>query len=101
VGACLELSLDRGVDQAACDNQALEVACWHGHTEVVRLLLELPLLDRGINPVMYFFLQRTYENCSFAPRFAAGKRCGTCVKREFGASICMHEWTYGNCPFTH
>jgi len=37
------------VNSAAIDNAALRCACEIGHTEIVRLLLDLPL-DRGVDP---------------------------------------------------
>jgi ankyrin repeat protein len=40
----LRLLLDRGVDPAANDNRVLRWACADGHMDIVRLLLELPLV---------------------------------------------------------
>jgi len=44
----LDLPLERGVNPAVNDNQALKNACICGFTDIVRLLLDLPL-DRGVN----------------------------------------------------
>jgi hypothetical protein len=57
MGACEDTEIvrmllepERGVDPAARDNYALTLAaCVSGHTDIVRLLLELPL-DRGVDP---------------------------------------------------
>jgi ankyrin repeat protein len=40
---------ERGVDPSTADNHALIIASIHGHTEIVRLLLDLPL-ERGVDP---------------------------------------------------
>ena len=41
--------LERGVDPGAKNNEPLRQACANGHTEIVRLLLDLPL-ERGVDP---------------------------------------------------
>jgi hypothetical protein len=38
----LDLPLDRGVNPAANNNEALQNACHFGRTEIVRMLLALP-----------------------------------------------------------
>jgi len=43
------------------NNAALSWACYNGHTEIVRLLLDLPL-NRGVVPNYNALLQRAYSN---------------------------------------
>ena len=75
--AHLLLALERGVNPAARDNIALRYACENGHTEFVRLLLDLPL-ERGVNPAVRnnaalrcACQQGANGNRSFAPRATA------------------------------
>jgi hypothetical protein len=44
--------LECGVNPAAEGNEAIRGACQRGQTEIVRLLLDLPL-KRGVNPGAY------------------------------------------------
>jgi len=44
----MELPLERGVNFAANDDEALRRASAWGQTEIVRMLLDLPL-ERGVN----------------------------------------------------
>ena len=43
------LPVERGVNPADCDNEALRVAAMSGHFAAMRLLLELPV-ERGVIP---------------------------------------------------
>jgi len=38
-------SPSEGINPAACNDETIQKAAWHGHTEVVRLLLEDPRTD--------------------------------------------------------
>ena len=85
----LDLPPERGVHPGAGDSWALQIASRNGHTEIVRLLLDLPL-ERGPGAGDNYAIQRASRN-----GYTEIVRLLLYLPPERG----VHPAAYRNCPF--